>query len=161
GKAGAYVRCIISVNMLAEGWDVNSVTHILGFRAFGSPLLTEQIIGRGLRRLSYDVLYEPLDARKEGSEETVDSFGIPFVGFPVQKSKSRHRKADKGHTPIPIKPDHGKRKFRVRMPNVRSWAPGITQPLGQVVDVSQLPTLKIDPAQLPTMIEMVPVVGDD
>src|SRR5258705_10398578 len=73
--------------MLAEGRDVKSVTHILGLRAFGSPLLTEQIIGRGLRRTNYDVLNQPLDERPEGYEETVDAFGIPFVGFPVQKRK--------------------------------------------------------------------------
>ena len=73
--------------MLSEGWDVKSVTHILGLRAFGSPLLTEQIIGRGLRRTNYDVLNQPLDERPEGYEETADAFGIPFVGFPVQKRK--------------------------------------------------------------------------
>jgi type III restriction enzyme len=56
GKPGEHVRCIVSVNMLSEGWDVQSVSHILGLRAFGSPLLTEQIIGRGLRRTNYDVL---------------------------------------------------------------------------------------------------------
>ncbi|MEX2375062.1 MAG: DEAD/DEAH box helicase family protein [Dehalococcoidia bacterium] len=158
-KPGARVRCIVSVNMLSEGWDVNAVTHILGFRAFGSPLLTEQIIGRGLRRLSYDVLYEPLDARKEGSEETVDSFGIPFVGFPVQKSRTRHRKADKGHTPIPIKPEYAKRRFRIQMPNVRSWAPGVTEPLSALIDVKALPGVKIDPASLPSVVDMVPVIG--
>ena len=64
-----------------------SVTHVLGLRAFGSPLLTEQIIGRGLRRTNYDVLNQPLDERPEGYEETADAFGIPFVGFPVQKRK--------------------------------------------------------------------------
>ena len=73
--------------MLSEGWDVKSVTHILGLRAFGSPLLTEQIIGRGLRRTNYDVLIQPLEERPQGSEETVDAFGIPFVGFPVEKRK--------------------------------------------------------------------------
>lgn len=61
------------------------MTHILGLRAFGSPLLTEQIIGRGLRRTNYDVLNQPLDERPEGCEETADASGIPFVGFPVQK----------------------------------------------------------------------------
>lgn len=87
GKAGEHVRCIISVMMLSEGWDVKSVTHILGLRAFTSPLLTEQIIGRGLRRTNYDVLNQPLEERPEGYEETMDAFGIPFVGFPVQKRK--------------------------------------------------------------------------
>ncbi len=66
GKAGERVRCIVSVNMLSEGWDVKSVTHILGLRAFGSPLLTEQIIGRGLRRTSYDGLLTPIDKRDIG-----------------------------------------------------------------------------------------------
>jgi len=83
--------------MLSEGWDVKSVTHILGLRAFGSPLLTEQIIGRGLRRTNYDVLNQPLDERPEGSEETVDAFGIPFVGFPVEKRK-RPRTGEWGQT---------------------------------------------------------------
>jgi len=73
--------------MLSEGWDVKSVTHILGLRAFGSPLLTEQIVGRGLRRVNYDVLNQPLEERTAGSEETVDAFGIPFVGFPVQRRR--------------------------------------------------------------------------
>ncbi len=87
GMAGENVRCVVSVQMLTEGWDVKSVSHILGIRAFGSPLLTEQIIGRGLRRTNYDVLNQPLAERPEGYEETVDAFGIPFVGFPVQKRK--------------------------------------------------------------------------
>jgi hypothetical protein len=60
GMAGERVRCVVSVQMLTEGWDVKSVSHILGIRAFGSPLLTEQIIGRGLRRTNYDVLNQPL-----------------------------------------------------------------------------------------------------
>ena len=93
GKPGENVRCVVSVNMLTEGWDVKSVSHILGLRAFGSPLLTEQIIGRGLRRTNYDVLNQPLDERPEGYEETVDAFGIPFVGFPVEKRKRARRPA--------------------------------------------------------------------
>src|SRR5437588_12472839 len=85
--AGERVRCVVSVQMLTEGWDVKSVTHILGLRAFGSPLLTEQVIGRGLRRTNYDILNQPLDERPEGSDETVDAFGIPFVGFPVERRR--------------------------------------------------------------------------
>ena len=41
--------------MLTEGWDANTVTHILGVRAFGTQLLCEQVVGRGLRRASYVV----------------------------------------------------------------------------------------------------------
>ena len=68
--AGENVHCVVSVQMLTEGWDVKSVSHILGIRAFGLSLLTEQIIGRGLRRTNYDVLNQPLAERPEGYEET-------------------------------------------------------------------------------------------
>ena len=53
GKLGENVRCVVSVSMLTEGWDANTVTHILGVRAFGTQLLCEQVVGRGLRRMSY------------------------------------------------------------------------------------------------------------
>lgn len=55
GKLGEQVRCVVSVSMLTEGWDANSVTHILGLRAFGTKLICEQVVGRALRRLSYDI----------------------------------------------------------------------------------------------------------
>ena len=53
GQLGESIRCVVSVSMLTEGWDANTVTHILGVRAFGTQLLCEQVIGRGLRRQSY------------------------------------------------------------------------------------------------------------
>ena len=53
GEPGEHVRCVVSVSMLTEGWDANNVTHILGVRAFGSQLLCEQVVGRGLRRMNY------------------------------------------------------------------------------------------------------------
>ncbi|MBO6541114.1 MAG: DEAD/DEAH box helicase family protein [Rhizobiaceae bacterium] len=54
GRLGEQVRCVVSVSMLTEGWDANNVTHIMGLRAFGSRLICEQVIGRALRRLSYE-----------------------------------------------------------------------------------------------------------
>ena len=54
GRLGGEIRCVVSVSMLTEGWDANTVTHILGLRAFGTKLICEQVIGRALRRLSYD-----------------------------------------------------------------------------------------------------------
>ena len=53
GKLGEHVKCVVSVSMLTEGWDANTVTHVLGVRAFGTQLLCEQVVGRGLRRMSY------------------------------------------------------------------------------------------------------------
>ena len=55
GRLGESIRCVVSVSMLTEGWDANTVTHILGVRAFGTQLLCEQVIGRALRRQSYDL----------------------------------------------------------------------------------------------------------
>ena len=158
GRSGEHVRCIVSVNMLSEGWDVKSVTHILGLRAFGSPLLTEQIIGRGLRRTNYDVLNQPLEERPEGYEETADAFGIPFIGFPVQKRK-RARTGDWSHKPVWIEPDARKSKYRVRVPNVRSWAVGVEDTLADAIQVDELPEIRIDPRQTPPDVHVRPVVG--
>jgi type III restriction enzyme len=158
GKLGERVRCIVSVNMLSEGWDVQSVSHILGLRAFGSPLLTEQIIGRGLRRTNYDVLNQPLDERSEGSEETVDAFGIPFVGFPVEKRK-RPKTGSWGQKPVWIEADAKKEKYRVRVPNVRSWAVGVTESLADLVRVEQLPEIRLNPKETPPEVHVRPVVG--
>jgi type III restriction enzyme len=158
GKLGEQVRCIVSVNMLSEGWDVKSVTHILGLRAFGSPLLTEQIIGRGLRRTNYDILNQPLSERPEGGEETVDAFGIPFVGFPVEKRK-RARTGRWGEDLYWIEPDPKKLKYRVTVPNVRSWAVGVTESLADVVRVEDLPPIQLNPRETPPDIRVRPVVG--
>lgn len=158
GKPGEHVRCIVSVNMLSEGWDVQSVSHILGLRAFGSPLLTEQIIGRGLRRTNYDVLNQPLEERPEGSEETVDAFGIPFVGFPVEKRK-RPRTGQWGQKPVWIEADSKKEKFRIRIPNVRSWAVGVTDSLADLVRVEELPEVRLNPKETPPEVHVRPVVG--
>lgn len=157
GKIGEQVRCIVSVQMLTEGWDVQSVSHILGLRAFGSPLLTEQIIGRGLRRTNYDVLNQPIEERPEGSEETVDAFGIPFVGFPVEKRK-RPKAGQWGQKPVWIEADAKKEKFRIRAPNVRSWAVGVTESLADLVRVEGLPEVRMNPKDAPD-VEMIPVVG--
>jgi type III restriction enzyme len=73
GQLGAGIRCVVSVSMLTEGWDANTVTHVLGIRAFGTQLLCEQVIGRALRRQSYDLNDEGLF-----NTEYADVFGIPF-----------------------------------------------------------------------------------
>ncbi len=158
GKPGEHVRAIVSVNMLSEGWDVKSVTHILGLRAFGSPLLTEQIIGRGLRRTNYDILQQPLDERPDGGEETVDAFGIPFVGFPVEKRK-RTRTGKWGKDLHWIEPDAKKAKFRVAVPNVRSWAVGVTDTLADLVRVEDMPQVTLNPKETPPNVHVRPVVG--
>src|SRR6266851_2455801 len=78
GRLGGEIRCVVSVSMLTEGWDANTVTHILGVRAFGTQLLCEQVVGRGLRRASYetneDGFFDP---------EYAEVYGVPFSFIPA------------------------------------------------------------------------------
>jgi type III restriction enzyme len=84
GKLGEQVKCVVSVSMLTEGWDANTVTHILGVRAFGTQLLCEQVVGRGLRRRSY--VPEPCQVQVNGHQvkfeayptEYAEVYGVPF-----------------------------------------------------------------------------------
>jgi len=73
GRLGADIRCVVSVAMLTEGWDANTVTHVLGVRAFGTQLLCEQVIGRALRRQSYE-----LNQEEKFNVEYADVLGVPF-----------------------------------------------------------------------------------
>ncbi len=88
GQLGGGIRCVVSVAMLTEGWDANNVTHVLGVRAFGTQLLCEQVLGRALRRISYE-----LNAENLFDVEYADVFGIPFdftaqaVAAPPQRPK--------------------------------------------------------------------------
>jgi type III restriction enzyme len=77
GQLGGRIRCVVSVSMLTEGWDANTVTHVLGIRAFGTQLLCEQVIGRALRRQSYEVNEDGPD-KGLFNVEYADVFGIPF-----------------------------------------------------------------------------------
>jgi type III restriction enzyme len=73
GRLGGAIRCVVSVAMLTEGWDANTVTHVLGVRAFSTQLLCEQVIGRALRRQSYDLNEDGLL-----TVEYADVLGVPF-----------------------------------------------------------------------------------
>ncbi|WP_424830566.1 BPTD_3080 family restriction endonuclease [Ruegeria sp.] len=84
GRLGEQVRCVVSVSMLTEGWDANNVTHIMGLRAFGSRLICEQVIGRALRRLSYDI--DPENGLFH--TEYADIMGIDGLNFADQGKPS-------------------------------------------------------------------------
>ena len=77
-KLGEQVKCVVSVSMLTEGWDANTVTHILGVRAFSTQLLCEQVVGRGLRRASYEIDPES----EKFPPEYAEVYGIPFSFIP-------------------------------------------------------------------------------
>ncbi len=94
GKLGGEVRCVVSVSMLTEGWDANTVTHILGVRAFGTQLLCEQVVGRGLRRQSYE-----LNSENRFDVEYADILGIPFdfTAKPVVAPPKPPKKTERVH----------------------------------------------------------------
>lgn len=88
GKLGQDIKCVVSVSMLSEGWDANTVTHILGVRAFGTQLLCEQVVGRGLRRMTYATETQQVKVRGEDLEfegfpvEYAEVYGVPFSFIP-------------------------------------------------------------------------------
>ncbi len=93
GQLGESIRCVVSVGMLSEGWDANTVTHILGVRAFGTQLLCEQVIGRALRRQSYQ-----LNENGLLDVEYADALGIPFDFADKQpRDNKRHKPVEVTH----------------------------------------------------------------
>ncbi len=92
GRLGEHVKCVISVSMLTEGWDASTVTHILGVRAFGTQLLCEQVVGRGLRRMSFAVSRRRLELNGKPVEfdsfepEYAEVYGVPFSFIPCSGS---------------------------------------------------------------------------
>ncbi len=86
GNPGEQIQSVISVGMLSEGWDAKTVTHVMGLRAFTSQLLCEQVVGRGLRRTTYEInpktgLFDP---------EYVNIFGVPSPSCPMRAGTVRH-----------------------------------------------------------------------
>ena len=150
GQPGEKIQKVISVGMLSEGWDAKTVTHIMGLRAFTSQLLCEQVVGPGLRRMSYEVnpatgLFEP---------EYVNIFGVPFTFLP-------HEGGEDGPPPPPtpkiaVEPDPAKAEFEIRWPNVvcieRVFQPTLT------LDWSKARPLELNAAQTAQVAELAPIL---
>jgi type III restriction enzyme len=113
GRLGESIRCVVSVSMLTEGWDANTVTHILGVRAFGTQLLCEQVVGRALRRQSYDLNEDGLF-----NVEYADILGIPFdfTAKPVVAAPAKPRETIRVHA---VRPDRD--ALEIRFPRVEGY----------------------------------------
>lgn len=158
GTAGQDLQNIISVAMLSEGWDAKNVTHIMGLRAFTSQLLCEQVIGRGLRRVSYDkeLVVCPDGVKRElFIPEFVNVFGVPLSIF---------QDVDGGGA-APPPPKHSKQvevvkernDLEISWPNVLRIDTVVQSELA--VDWSQMPVLKLDPAQIHVSADLAPALG--
>jgi type III restriction enzyme len=151
GKLGEHVKCVVSVSMLTEGWDANTVTLVLGVRAFGTQLLCEQVVGRALRRMSYAA-----NAEGRFEPEYAEIYGVPFSFIPCSGSI--------------VNPKPGPMPTRVRALESRV-ACEVTFPrlLGYRYE---LPTRKLTPeftedsrlalttADIPIKTENAPIVGE-
>ena len=142
---GRDVRCIVSVGMLTEGWDCNTVTHIIGLRPFMSQLLCEQVVGRGLRRTSY-----ALGEGGKFSEEVAKVFGVPFEVIPFKASPQ-------GAANPPEKRHHvhaipAKSQYEIRFPRVEGYTQAIRNRIK--VDWSEVAAMTLQPGRIPPEVEM-------
>lgn len=153
GEPGEQVRCVVSVQMLSEGWDANNVTHILGLRAFGSQLLCEQVVGRALRRQNYT----PDTTTGLLVEEYADVYGVPFTLIPFRGQGGG------GSTP-PERPINRVRAvparaaLEIRFPLVEGYAFALQRNLLRAA-IDQMETMEIKPDQTPTALFVQPQVG--
>jgi type III restriction enzyme len=151
GKLGESVRCVVSVSMLTEGWDANTVTHILGVRAFGTQLLCEQVVGRGLRRRSYAV-------NKEGmfDAEYAEVYGVPFSFIP---SAGSEKDPKPGPTPTRVRALEDRIACEITFPRIMGYR---YQFEGEklIATFSNDAKMAISTADLPTKTEMQSIIGE-
>lgn len=141
---GRDVRCIVSVGMLTEGWDCNTVTHIVGLRPFMSQLLCEQVVGRGLRRASYDLTEEG-----KFGEEIAQILGVPFEVIPFKQRK--------GAKPPPATQHHvqalaTRGDLEITFPRVEGYQQRIRNRVA--VDWDSIASVRVDPMKIPDEVKL-------
>jgi len=150
GGLGEQIRCVVSVSMLTEGWDTRTVVHILGFRAFGTQLLCEQVTGRALRRSNYD----SFDGDGRLTPEFADVLGVPFDFMPVTGSTD----------PQPPKPRYrvftmpGRRDRRIEFPALTGYMIEPASP-GVDLDANRVGQHTVSGAD-PSLTETAGVAGE-
>ena len=158
GRAGQDIQKVISVAMLSEGWDAKNVTHIMGLRAFTSQLLCEQVIGRGLRRVAYDmeaVVGADGVTRQLFKPEYVNIFGVPLSIF--------QDVGDGGEAPPPPKPSTQietlaeRNSMEIKWPNIVRVDTVLTPVLS--IDWQKVSALTLDPANTPITVDIAPALG--
>ena len=152
GRLGERVKCVVSVSMLTEGWDANSVTHVLGVRAFGTQLLCEQVVGRALRRRSYepnaDGLFDP---------EYAEVYGVPFSFIPASGTATG---VVEGPQPTRVRALPDRAQAEIVFPNLTGYRYDIEpQPLTARFDEAS--RLTISTQDVPTETTVASILGED
>lgn len=162
GRMGEQIKCVVSVSMLTEGWDASTVTHILGVRAFGTQLLCEQVVGRGLRRMSHAVNHQQLDLNGHRVEfdaydpEYAEVYGVPFSFIPCS-----------GSNPEPKPPAHvthvraleSRKSCEITFPRVIGYRYDI-QSEKLSAEFGREAQMVLSTQSLPTKTEMASILGE-
>ncbi len=149
-KLGEHVKCVVSVSMLTEGWDAQTVTHILGVRAFGTQLLCEQVVGRALRRMSYapneDGHFDP---------EYAEVYGVPFSFIPCSGSTIDPKP---GPIPTRIRAIESRIASEIKFPRLLGYRFDLA---GErlTAKFSEQSRLTLSTADIPTKVQLDPIVG--
>jgi type III restriction enzyme len=151
GKLGEHVKCVVSVSMLTEGWDANTVTHVLGVRAFSTQLLCEQVVGRALRRMSYA-------ANENGrfDPEYAEVYGVPFSFIPCSGTTPDPKP---GPLPTRVRAIESRMDCEITFPRLLGYRYNLTceQLSATFTEASKL---SLSTANIPTRTENAPIVGE-
>jgi type III restriction enzyme len=162
-RLGEHIRCVVSVSMLTEGWDANTVTHILGIRAFGTQLLCEQVVGRGLRRMGYSPSRQTFTA-PDGETAEFDGFpvqyaevyGVPFSFLPCSGSSSDPKP---GPIPTRVRALEDRIACEITFPRIDGYRYDLPAErlAAKFTDDSRL---ALTTQHVPTKVENAPIVGE-
>jgi len=151
GKLGEHVKCVVSVSMLTEGWDANTVTHVLGVRAFGTQLLCEQVVGRALRRRSYTP-----NAQDHFDPEYAEVYGVPFSFIPCSGSTTDPKP---GPLPTRVRALVDRIECEITFPRLLGYRYDVgTERL--TAKFTEDSKLALTTADIPTKTENAPIVGE-
>ncbi|MBA7552433.1 hypothetical protein ES705_44994 [subsurface metagenome] len=151
GKLGENIKCVVSVSMLTEGWDANTVTHIMGVRAFGTQLLCEQVVGRGLRRTSYV-------SNEQGffDPEYAEIYGVPFSFIPCSGSATDPKP---GPIPTRVRALEERIACEITFPRLVGYRYDLPRER-LTARFTEDSKLSLSTADIPTRTENAPIVGE-
>src|ERR1039457_6341287 len=162
GKLGEQISCVVSVSMLTEGWDANTVTHILGVRAFGTQLLCEQVVGRALRRMSYSTEMRrfPVDGQEIEIEafpvEYAEVYGVPFSFIPCAGTGTDPKP---GPIPTRVRALEDRIDREITFPRLQGYRYDLPEARLEVKFTAES-KLTLSAADLPTKTENAPIIGE-
>jgi len=155
GKLGEYVKCVVSVSMLTEGWDANTVTHVLGIRAFGTQLLCEQVVGRALRRMSYAVNEVGPDKGKF-NPEYAEVYGVPFSFIPCSGATKEPKP---GPLPTRVRAIESRIDCKITFPRLLGYRYDMAGEWLKATFTDES-RLVLSSEDVPTKTENAPIVGE-